>query len=97
MLDNGVSLDPKLTCKSKNVIYLAQCAVCQQRIRVEMAADFRTTIGNVVVEDSYVGQTVSEARVKMDGRRSAFKYNSKWEYVAHKSHCYEVCTIILSL
>ena len=49
-----IGLDAKFTCKSNNVIYLAQCAVCQQR-RIEMAADFRTTIDSVVVEDSYVG------------------------------------------
>ena len=95
MVVNGVkvSLDPKLTCKSKNVIYLAQCAVCQQK-RTTMAADFHTIIDNVVVEDSYVGQTVSEARVRMNGHRSAFKCNGKGEYVAHRKsalaqHCHE--------
>ena len=88
-----VRLDPKLSCKSKNVIYLAQCMVCQQK-RADLAAELDTTIDNVIVEDSYVGQTVSEARTRMNGHRSAFKCNSDGDYKDYQKsalsqHCFE--------
>ena len=67
--------------------------MCQQE-KKDLAAEFNTCEDNVVTEDSYVGQTVSEARVRMNGHRSAFKRNENGDYVAYMKsalaqHCYE--------
>ena len=41
-----VMLNKRLNCKSKNIIYLAQCSVCQAK-KVELARE--------LMEDSYIG------------------------------------------
>ena len=47
-----VYLDRNMNCKSKNIIYLAQCSVFQ----ADLAIELNTSQENVLLEDSYVGQ-----------------------------------------
>ena len=56
-----VFLDKKLSCKDKNVIYLAQCSVCVERARSE---------------STYFGQTSTEVRTRFNGHRSSFKIDN---------------------
>ena len=60
-----VILDSKLSCKDKNVIYIAQCIVCA---------------GNLGGECSYFGQTSTEVRTRFNGHRSSFKINDVNSY-----------------
>ena len=67
-----VNLDRILNCKSKNIIYFAQCSVCQAK-KADLAIELNTSKENVLLEDSYVGQTVSESHVRINGHRKCFK------------------------
>ena len=66
-----------LTCKDRNVIYLAQCSVCKS---------------NGQVEDTYIGQTSSEVRQRFSGHRSKFKIDDNYSYSnsALSQHCFNV-------
>ncbi len=59
-----------LNCKSKNIIYMAQCQICLQ---------------------SYFGQTLSEAHIRINGHREKFKIDEKLSYSksALSQHCYD--------
>ena len=72
-----LSLDFNLTCKSKNVIYVAQCQLC-------------TNSTYKLKEDCYFGQTLTPFHVRMNGHRSKFKINSTLDYEksALSVHCY---------
>ncbi len=61
-----VILDPALNCKSKNVIYIAQCSIC--------VADKDQK------EDTYFGQTTTAVSVRFNGHRSKFKVDNKLSY-----------------
>eukprot|EP00116_Pleurobrachia_bachei_P000624 sb/3460886/ len=54
-----LKLNGSLNCKSKNIIYIAQCTICSRGS------------GNRK-EDSYIGQTMQEAHKRMNGHRSKF-------------------------
>ena len=60
-----VILDSKLSCKDKNVIYIAQCIVCAGRVGGECA---------------YFGQTSTEVRTRFNGHRSSFKIDDMNTY-----------------
>ena len=88
-----VILDKSLNCKSKGIIYLAQCLICQAK-KVDLAKELNTSEGNVLVEDSYLGQTINEGHIRMNGHRDCFKKNNKGEFTkCRKSalswHCHE--------
>lgn len=73
-----VFLDFKLTCKTKNVIYIAQCQICKG-------------YGNMPYnDDAYFGQTVSAMHIRMNGHRSKFIINSSllFEKSALSMHCF---------
>ena len=55
---NGVELKPsrKLTCKSNNVIYVAQCSLCEGK----------------PIDSAYVGQTQQRFHLRANGHRSCF-------------------------
>ena len=71
-----VVLDQSLTCKVKNVIYIAQCSVC--------AAEKEQK------EDTYFGQTTTEARQRFNGHRGKFKVDNELSYTksALAQHCF---------
>ena len=88
-----VNLDSKLNCKSKGVVYLAQCTICQQKI-TELVQDLGITREEVFIEDSYFGQTISEVRTRMNGHRSAFKTDKDGNRPHHgksalAQHCFD--------
>ena len=66
---NGLklSLDFNLTCKSNNIIYVAQCQICSQR-----PAKLK--------EDTYFGQTVTPMHIRMNGHRSKFVLDKKLSF-----------------
>ena len=72
-----VYLDFKLTCKTKNIIYIAQCQICNAE-------------GRVYKEDTYFGQTVTAMHIRMNGHRSKFVINGKllFEHSALSMHCF---------
>ena len=43
-----------------------------------------TSNENVLLEDSYVGQTVSEGHAQINGHRKCFKGNSNGEFLEYK-------------
>ena len=90
---NKVLLDPNLSCKSKNLIYFAQCTFCQPR-KEELAQSLNCSKRDVLFEDSYVGQTVSEGHTRINGHRKSFKRQSNGEVLDYKKsalswHCQE--------
>ena len=74
-----VKLDFKLSCKDKNIIYIAQCKI-------------RNKINNVFKDDSYFGQTVNALHIRMNGHRNKFCIDSKllFEKSALSMHCFLV-------
>ena len=70
-----VFLDKRLTCRDKNVIYIAQCSLCA---------------GKEGGECSYFGQTTTEARKRFNGHRSCFKIDPHKSYAksALSQHCF---------
>ena len=72
-------LDKQLTCKDKNVIYVAQCQICVQNKQSKLN------------EDSYFGQTLSEAHTRFNGHRNKFVVDERilYEKSALSQHCYE--------
>ena len=60
-----VILDSKLSCKDKNIIYIAQCSVCA---------------GKEGGECTYFGQTSTEVRTRFNGHRSSFKIDDVRTY-----------------
>ena len=70
-------LDFSLTCKDKDIIYLAQCQTCHNSLGGSK-------------EDSYFGQSVTPFHVRMNGHRSKFKINSDlvYEKSALSIHCF---------
>ena len=87
-----VLLDKSLSCKSKNVVYLAQCTVCKTK-QDRLAKESDIDPDDVYIEDSYIGQTVSEVRNRMSGHRSSFKVDKEGRTTHAKSalaqHCFE--------
>ena len=75
-------LDNKLSCKDKNVIYLAQCQACD---------GYKQNNGLIYYEDSYFGQTVTEANTRFNGHRNKFVINDDnvHEKSALSQHCYD--------
>ena len=75
----AVSLDFRLTCKDNNIIYLAQCQLCN-------------TLTPVLKEDTYFGQSVSAMHIRMNGHRNKFIIDSRllFEKSALSMHCYLV-------
>ena len=73
-----VILNRFLNCKSKNIIYLAQCQIC---------ARARTDVLN---EDSYFGQTLTEGHIRFNDHRIKFKIDEKKIYTksALAEHCF---------
>ena len=56
---------------------MAQCSVFQ----ADLAIELNTSKENVLLEDSYVGQTVSEGHVRINVRdRKYFKGNSNGDF-----------------
>ena len=72
-----LQLDFSLTCKTKNVIYVAQCQICRE-------------ISRTFKEDVYFGQTLTPFHVRMNGHRSKFKINPNLDYEksALSMHCF---------
>ena len=56
-----VVLDRKLNCKDRNVIYVAQCQLCDKGENPNCS------------NDTYFGQTKQEFRSRLNGHRSCFK------------------------
>ena len=54
-----------------------------------MAIELNTSKENVLLEDSYVGQTMSEGHVRINGHRKCFKGNGNGEFLDYKKnlHC----------
>lgn len=74
-----VSLDFSLTCKSNNIIYIAQCQICASK-------------PGKLKEDTYFGQTVTPMHIRMNGHRSKFLIDGKllFEQSALSMHCFLV-------
>ncbi len=72
-----LKLDYNLTCKDKNIIYVAQCQICVQLL-------------NQPKEDSYIGQSLTPFHIRMNGHRSSFKINDSLVYQksALSMHCF---------
>ena len=60
-----VILDRKLSCKDKNIIYIAQCSICA---------------GKEGGECTYFGQTTKEVRTRFNEHRSSFKIDDERTY-----------------
>ena len=78
---NGRILSPgiQLNCKSSNVIYLAQCTICDP---VQDNGDI----------NCYAGQTIQPLHKIVNGHRSCFDVNENlqiWEKSALSKHAYE--------
>ena len=59
-----------------------------------MAIELNTSKENVLMEDSYVGLTMSECHVRINGHRKCFKGNGNREFLEFKKsalswHCHE--------
>lgn len=83
-------LDQSLTCKSKSIIYVAQCRIC---------SGIKNDQGKVLFEDTYFGQTVTKAHVRFNGHRKCFKVNDS-EAIgksALSQHCFEKHPQLFSL
>ena len=75
-----LELDGTLTCKDKNVIYVAQCQLCYKRKNRENP--------NCSI-DAYFGQTKQEFRSRLNGHRAAFNnesYTSSLSEHWYKNH-----------
>ena len=72
-----VYLDFSLTCKDTNVIYIAQCTVCNAIIRVYK-------------EDTYFGQTVTSLHERFNGHRRSFSITPEllYEKSGLSMHCF---------
>ena len=72
-----VSLDYRLNCKDKGIIYLAQCQIC-------------AASNSILKEDSYFGQTVTPMHIRMNGHRDKFIIDDrlKFEQSALSMHCF---------
>jgi len=72
-----LQLDLSLTCKDKNILYIAQCQTCHGSVDGSM-------------EDTYFGQSATAFHVRMNGHRSKFKINSDlvYEKSALAIHCF---------
>ncbi len=83
-------LDQTLNCKSKNIIYVAQCQVCSEK-KKHIAQDISTDASIAQCPDTYFGQTVTEAHVRFNGHRSKFKVDDKLSYSksALAQHCFD--------
>ena len=70
-----VILDMRLSCRDKNVIYVAQCSICT---------------GSNLGESTYFGQTTTEVRQRFNGHRSKFKFDADKSYTksALSQHCF---------
>ena len=78
---NGRILSPgiQLNCKSSNVIYLAQCTICDP---VQDNGDI----------NCYAGQTIQPLHKRVNSHRSCFDVNENlqiWEKSALSKHAYE--------
>ena len=72
---NGKELKvpPKFSCKSKNVIYVAQCKICSEHCEV-------------MEEDTYIGQTTQTLRNRINGHRVGFNNEGAHEKSALSTH-----------
>ena len=72
-----VYLDFRLTCRDINVIYIAQCTLCN-----------KSPI--ILKEDTYFGQTVTQMNVRMNGHRDKFVVDGRliYEKSALAIHCF---------
>ena len=72
-----VILDPKLTCKDKNIIYIAQCVICSK-------------LNGTLKDDTYFGQTINALHIRMNGHRNKFCIDSNllFEKSALSMHCF---------
>ena len=59
-----VKFDFKLSCKDNNIIYIAQCLICNK-------------INKIIKNDTYLGQTVTPMHIRMNGHRSKFCIDSR--------------------
>lgn len=74
-----INLDFQLTCRDSNVIYIAQCDLCNKLVQV-------------LKEDTYFGQTVTAMNTRMNGHRNKFVIDNRllFEQSALSMHCYLV-------
>ena len=76
---NGLvlALDFRLTCKDSNIIYVAQCQICNK-------------LPQSLKDDTYFGQTVSPFHIRMNGHRNKFKIDNElsFEKSALSMHCF---------
>ena len=78
---NGRILSPgiQLNCKSRNVIYLVQCTICDP-------------VQDNGVINCYAGQTIQHLHERVNGHLSCFDVNENlqiWETSALSKHAYE--------
>ena len=82
MGDKAIQPQKGLSCKSKNVIYLAKCTLC----------DSTTDDGGISI---YAGQTIQPLHKRMNGHRNCFsntldtKGRLSWEKSALSKHAFE--------
>ena len=79
---NGIKLvlNKSLTCKDENLIYVAQCTICNKTKLERLISYF---------EDSYFGQTIQEGHLRFNGHRSKFKTdNFTYQKSALSQHCF---------
>ena len=71
-----VILDMSLNCRDKNVIYVAQCSICEN--------------GNSA-ESTYFGKTTTAVNVRFNGHRNKFKADAIKSYTksALSQHCFD--------
>ena len=74
-----VNLDFRLSCKDKNIVYVAQCQIC-------------SNLPGTLKEDTYFGQTVTSMHTRMNGHRNKFVIDDRLEYEksALSMHCFLV-------
>ena len=72
-----VYLNMELTCKDCNIIYIAQCQLCNKSDKIRK-------------DDTYFGQTVTPFNIRMNGHRSKFYIDSRllFEKSALPMHCF---------
>ena len=71
-----VNLDFRLSCKDKNIVYVAQCQIC-------------SNLPGTLKEDTYFGQTVTSMHTRINGHRNKFVIDDRLEYEksALSMHC----------
>ena len=71
-----VNLDFRLSCKDKNIVYVAQCQIC-------------SNLPGSLKEDTYFGQTVTSMHTRINGHRNKFVIDDRLEYEksALSMHC----------